>query len=132
MLALDTNVWVRYLNPYSSPVKMRLHQQSLKTLWLCDIVKAELYYGAYKSTRQEQNLALLEKLFGKFKSWVFDSHADQLFGRIRADRQRQRKRIGPYDQQIAAIALANDLTHVTHNTGEFSRVNGLRLTDREV
>ena len=30
--------------------------------------------------------------------------------------------IGPYDLQIAAIALANDCTVVTHNTAEFQRV----------
>jgi tRNA(fMet)-specific endonuclease VapC len=32
---------------------------------------------------------------------------------------------------IACIALANDLTLVTHNTREFGRVNGLRLEDWE-
>jgi tRNA(fMet)-specific endonuclease VapC len=32
---------------------------------------------------------------------------------------------------IAAIALAYDLTLVTHNTSEFSRVPGLRLEDWE-
>ncbi len=132
MWLLDTNVWVRYLNPGSSPVKVQLHQHSPHTLWLCDIVKAELYYGAYKSSRQEQNLALLEKLFGKFQSLVFDSHAAQHFGRIRADLQRQGQPIGPYDLQIAAIALANDFTLVTHNTREFSRINGLCLDDWEV
>ncbi len=30
---------------------------------------------------------------------------------------------------IAAIALANGLTIVTHNTAEFSRVNGLLIED---
>ena len=35
------------------------------------------------------------------------------------------------DLLIAAIALANDLTLVTHNTREFSRVAGLRLEDWE-
>ena len=132
MWLLDTNVWVGHLNPGPSLVKERLHQQSPHTLWLCDIVKAELYYGAYKSSRQEQNLALLEKLFGKFQSLVFDGHAAQIFGKIRADLQRQGQPIGPYDLQIAAIALANDLTLVTHNTREFSRVNGLRLADWEI
>lgn len=39
--------------------------------------------------------------------------------------------IGPYDLQIAAIALANDLTLVTHNTREFARVPDLRLEDWE-
>jgi tRNA(fMet)-specific endonuclease VapC len=39
--------------------------------------------------------------------------------------------IGPYDLQIAAIALANDCTLVTHNIAEFSRVEKLRLEDWE-
>jgi tRNA(fMet)-specific endonuclease VapC len=39
--------------------------------------------------------------------------------------------IGPLDMQIAAIALANNLTLVTHNTLEFSRVSGLALDDWE-
>lgn len=41
------------------------------------------------------------------------------------------RHVGPYDLQIAAIALAN-LILVTHNTREFSRVPGLLLEDREV
>lgn len=39
--------------------------------------------------------------------------------------------IGIHDLLIASIALANDLTLVTHNTGEFSRVEGLRIEDWE-
>jgi tRNA(fMet)-specific endonuclease VapC len=37
--------------------------------------------------------------------------------------------IGSYDLQIAAIALANNLILVTHNTREFERVEGLNLED---
>lgn len=40
--------------------------------------------------------------------------------------------IGAYDLQIAAIALANDSTLMTHNVGEFGRVEGLRLEDWEL
>ena len=36
------------------------------------------------------------------------------------------------DLQIAAIALANDMTLVTHNTAEFERVAGLQIEDWEV
>ncbi|MEK8016923.1 MAG: hypothetical protein VSS75_008650 [Candidatus Parabeggiatoa sp.] len=39
--------------------------------------------------------------------------------------------IGPYDLQIAAIALVNDLILVTHNTREFSRIEGLVIEDWE-
>ena len=35
------------------------------------------------------------------------------------------------DMQIAAIALANNLTLVTHNTAEFSRIPDLALDDWE-
>jgi tRNA(fMet)-specific endonuclease VapC len=37
-----------------------------------------------------------------------------------------------YDLQIAAIALSNNLTLITHNTNEFSRVDGLAIKDWEV
>jgi len=40
--------------------------------------------------------------------------------------------IGAYDLQIAAIALANNLTRVTHNTKAFGRVDGLQVEDWEV
>ena len=39
------------------------------------------------------------------------------------------KPIGSYDVQIAGMAVANDLILVTHNTGEFGRVSGLKLED---
>jgi tRNA(fMet)-specific endonuclease VapC len=37
--------------------------------------------------------------------------------------------IGPADLMIAAIALTNRLTLITHNTSEFSRVPGLVYED---
>jgi tRNA(fMet)-specific endonuclease VapC len=40
--------------------------------------------------------------------------------------------VGPYDMQIAAIALAHDLVVVTHNTREFGRVARLIVEDWEV
>ena len=40
--------------------------------------------------------------------------------------------IGPYDLQIASIALHHGLTVVTHNVAEFSRVPGLTVEDWEV
>lgn len=37
--------------------------------------------------------------------------------------------IGPNDLMIAAIAQANNLTLVTHNTAEFGRIASLRIED---
>ncbi|MEQ9551197.1 MAG: hypothetical protein RIM23_16495 [Coleofasciculus sp. G3-WIS-01] len=40
--------------------------------------------------------------------------------------------IRAYDLQIVAIALANNLMLMTHNTKEFGRVDGLQVEDWEV
>ncbi|MFA6015384.1 MAG: type II toxin-antitoxin system VapC family toxin [Gallionellaceae bacterium] len=127
----DTNVWIRHLNPAPSILKAKLSAHPLGQIALCDVVKAELYYGAYKSARREINLALLKTLFSEFSSLPFDGEAARIFGDIRADLARKGKIIGPYDLQIAAIALAHDCVLVTHNTGEFSRIVGLKLEDWE-
>jgi len=132
MWLLDTNAWIAYLERAPNSVKNRIATLPESTILLCDVVKAELIYGAYKSSRIEQNLAKLELLFSLIRSLPFDGNAAREFGEIRAYLARQGTPIGPYDLQIAAIAKAHDLTVVTHNTREFSRVVGLRLEDWEL
>ena len=94
-------------------------------------MKGELYFGAFKSTRCDENLALLDELNKGFCSLPFDGNAARHFGRIRAELTKAGTPIGPYDFQIAAIALSHSLILVTHNTREFSRVTGLNLEDWE-
>ncbi len=127
----DTNVWIRHLNPAPSNVKTRLSNLPPSQIALCDVVKAELYYGAFKSARQNENIAVLEMLFTGLASFAFDGEVARIFGDIRADLARKGTPIGPYDLQIAAIALANDCILVSHNTDEFSRIAGLKLEDWE-
>lgn len=127
----DTNAWIRYLNPAESVVKQRFHEHAPQTILFCDVVLGELYFGAYKSQRREHNLGLLERLRCEFRSIPFEVGAAIRFGEIRAHLQRLGQPIGPYDLQIAAIALVNNLTLVTHNTAEFARIPGLQLADWE-
>jgi tRNA(fMet)-specific endonuclease VapC len=131
MYLLDTNTCIRFLNPGKSIVPDRLAAVSQEEVAICQIVKAELYYGAYKSARRDANLALLARFFSQFESLPFDDAAAEAYGRLRAELARRGTPIGPNDLMIAAIALAHGLTLVTHNTAEFSRVAGLRLEDWE-
>jgi tRNA(fMet)-specific endonuclease VapC len=128
---LDTNTCINYLNRRGSPIKQRLPAVPAASVQLCSIVKAELYDGAYRSSRREQNLVLLKRLFGQFASVPFDDAAAESYGRIRAELSLAGTLIGPNDLMIAAIALAHGLTLVTHNTREFSRVAGLAIEDWE-
>ena len=73
----------------------------------------------------------MQTFVDRFTALPLDSAAAEIAGRVDANLARQGLRIGPYDTRIAAITLANDLTLITHNTREFSRVVGLRLLDWE-
>ena len=55
----------------------------------------------------------------------FDEAAADQFATVRQHLESLVQVIGPYDMQIAAIALANGCALATHNTTEFSRVPGL-------
>ncbi len=59
----DTNVWIKLLNPGETPVKERFRRPKPEEIRLCAVVKAELYFGAHRSSRKRENLALLESLF---------------------------------------------------------------------
>jgi tRNA(fMet)-specific endonuclease VapC len=129
---LDTNVCVQYLNGRSEAIRERIQQTDADDIAVCSIVKAELFYGAQRSQHPERTLARQQQFLNLFLSLPFDDEAAMIYGRIRANLAAQGTPIGSNDVQIAAIALANDLTLVTHNTGEFSRVSGLRLEDWEL
>ncbi|HRW50345.1 MAG: type II toxin-antitoxin system VapC family toxin [Caldilinea sp.] len=131
MWLLDTNACIRYLNQRPSPVRERLAAHQAGEVVLCDIVKSELYFGAYHSQRPSQNLQLLEQFFAQFASLSFDGRAANICGKVRADLARMGNPIGPYDVQIAATALAYEVTLVTHNIREFGRIPGLKLDDWE-
>jgi tRNA(fMet)-specific endonuclease VapC len=62
----------------------------------------------------------------------FGDEAALIGGQVRARLASSETPIGSYDLLIAAIALANNLTLVTHNTREFERVDGLQIEDWEV
>jgi tRNA(fMet)-specific endonuclease VapC len=64
-------------------------------------------------------------------SWPFNDAAAELYADIRYQLEVQGTPISIPDLQIAAITLVNNLTLVTHNTKEFTRVPGLNFVDWE-
>jgi len=131
MFLLDTNVCIQYLRGHSPNLVKILHSHRPEQIAVCSIVKAEMYFGAMKSRDPAKTLLQQDIFLQEFESLPFDDRAARYFGEIRADLSRQGMPIGPYDLQIAAIALANGCTLVTHNISEFSRVKELALEDWE-
>ena len=107
---------VRFLNPGENQVKVRFLAADPSTIYLCAVVKAELFFGAMKSSRVHKNIALLDELFANFESLSFDDDAARRYGEIRSDLVRKGTPIGPNDLLISAIASVHDAILVTHNT----------------
>lgn len=128
---MDTNVCIHVLNGTSPAVIGRFQRESPSTLRLCSVVKAELLAGARKSRSVAKAIASLERFFTPLASLAFDDQSAHHYGLIRADLERAGTPIGGNDLLIAAIARHHDLTLVTHNVDEFTRVVGLRVEDWE-
>lgn len=129
---LDTNTCIRYINGRSQSVAHKLNALSEGDAVVCSVVKAELFFGALRSQNPVKTMAGQRQFLELFISLPFDDAAAEYYGQIRADLTAKGTPIGGNDLLIAAIAMANKLILVTHNTREFSRVIGLQLEDWEI
>jgi tRNA(fMet)-specific endonuclease VapC len=129
MYLLDTDVCIHLLNRADAGIMQQFRARTPAEIALCSIVKAELLYGAYKSTRVDANLQRLRLFFSPLVSLPFDDRCAETYAMIRMDLSAQGKLIGPNDLMIAAIARTHEATLVTRNAGEFGRVAGLNLED---
>jgi tRNA(fMet)-specific endonuclease VapC len=129
---LDTNVCIQYLNQRSEKIIQRFQDLSDMDIVVCSIVKAELFYGAMRTNNPAKTLQKQQEFLGRFVSLYFDDQCALIYGEIRSKLAAKGTPIGNNDLHIAAIAMANNLTLVTHNVREFSRVDNLKLEDWEI
>ncbi|MBL8153164.1 MAG: type II toxin-antitoxin system VapC family toxin [Anaerolineae bacterium] len=129
---LDTNTCIRYLNRRSASIIHRMDAESPDDIVVCSVTRAELIFGVMKSNNPEKTRAKQREFLEPLPTLPFDDAAAEDYGRIRAQLEAAGTPIGPNDLLIAAIALTHDLIVITHNTREFSRINGLKIEDWEV
>ncbi|SEA96468.1 type II toxin-antitoxin system VapC family toxin [Rubrimonas cliftonensis] len=128
---LDANALISVLRRGSkSPVatQMREHADALSTSMLA---AEELYRGAWRSQRVEENLVSVDNLLAVATPLDFTREDARVAGQLDATLSARGQRIGPFDTLIAAQALVRELVLVTHNMREFGKVDGLRTEDWE-
>jgi tRNA(fMet)-specific endonuclease VapC len=126
---LDTNILVYVLNarPRHEAVLERFDREEPGDMVVSSITLAELHYGIEKSQRREANRRALLRVLRALNVVAFETKAAQTYGLLRAGLEASGRPIRPLDSLIAAHALALDLTLVTSNLREFSRVRNLRV-----
>jgi tRNA(fMet)-specific endonuclease VapC len=91
------------------------------------ITLGELVYGAARKGSEDVVERVRDLVLSGLAVLAFDRSAAELYGRLRAQLEREGRRLAEPDLRIAAIALARDLTLVTGNVRHFKRVPDLRV-----
>ena len=126
---LDTNIIVYFLKKTYPRIREHMMNVPLQSIVIPSVVRAEIEYGARKSADYVKTISLYRKFMDVFNSEGFDESCTEIYGKIRADLEKRGTVIGPNDLMIAATVISKDGILVTHNTKEFSRVEGLRIED---
>jgi tRNA(fMet)-specific endonuclease VapC len=126
MYLLDTNTLI-YFFKHQGHVTAHLRQVQASQIALPSVVVFELEYGLLRSTKPQAQQKGMDAVRAAYRVLSLDAKSATSAAWVKHTLELAGAPIGPADQFIAGIALANDLTLITRNTREFSRVPGLRL-----
>jgi len=118
---LDTNIVIA-LSVNDDAVVRRLEEGV--TVFLSSIVLGELFFGAYRSARIEENLERASEFATSNTVLVCDTVTARHYGRIKSRLREAGRPIPENDIWIAATAQQHELTLVSRDT-HFNEVEGL-------
>ena len=124
---LDTNICIYVINEKPEKVLRKFEQYPVHEFGISSITHAELQYGVEKSKNKDTNQNALDEFL--LALTILSFHGKRLvtcYGEIRTLLESKGKTIGPLDTLIAAHALSLDLTIISNNIKEFSRIPNLK------
>ena len=122
---LDTNIVSDLVRHPHGKISDRISEVGEQDVCTSIVVAAELRYEATKKNSPRLT-SQLEAVLGAIEVLALEAPVDAVYGAIRAGLERTGQPVGANDLLIAAHALALDLTLVTDNGREFSRIDRLR------
>lgn len=125
---LDTNVLSELIRRPRGVVAEQIAGVGEGAVCTSIVVAGELRYGAMKSG-SARLMERVDLLLSALEILPLEPPVDREYAKIRHYLSRRGSPIGPNDLLIAAQAVAEDLTLVTANTREFSRVPGLKIVN---
>lgn len=124
---LDTDIIIYWLKNKYPKINQKIKALSNEYIFISSIAVAELYFGAYNSTKREENRNIIDELLKEINVVDFDENAGKCFGEIKSDLKSKGKIICDSDLFIAATAISNSFTLVTNNESHFKRIEQLEL-----
>ena len=123
---LDTDISIYIIN--KRPVEiLDTFNENAEFLCISAVTLAELLHGAKKSNNPVRASRRVQDFASRLEALDYGEKAAHHYGDIKAGLEQQGAVIGPNDLHIASHARSEGLTLITNNTGEFKRVEGLRI-----
>jgi tRNA(fMet)-specific endonuclease VapC len=127
-ICLDTSVLINNLRGEKETLEfIRNLENDGATLSTTTINSFELFYGAYRSKRQERNLTATRTLLNRLILLDLTGEASDEAGHILASLEKKGEVIGFRDALIAAIAITHKMTLATNDTEHFKRISSLQV-----
>ena len=129
MVCLDTAFLADLFrkNP-AAEMKLKEFVDAREEISITVMTVAELYYGAYKSNRMEEEKAKVEQIKRRFLILEMNESGAQKFGELLSRLEKSGKTISDRDVLIAAIAISKgENTIVTRNEKDFARISELSV-----
>jgi tRNA(fMet)-specific endonuclease VapC len=124
---LDTNICIYIINKKPDEVLRKFELYPVYEFGISSITHAELQYGVEKSKNKNINQAALDEFLLPLTILPFQGkRLVTCYGEIRVSLESKGQTIGPFDMLIAAHALSLDLTIISNNIKEFSRIPTLK------
>jgi predicted nucleic acid-binding protein len=123
---IDSDILIYFLKGKQEVVE-RLSQIPINALYISRINYTELIYGAYNSTKINQNLKVIEPFLESFEVLELTKTSSLIFAKEKARLKKSGNIIADMDLMIASIAIENDCTLISNNIKHFDRVQNLEL-----
>ena len=129
-VCLDTSILIDHLRGIKQTVEfVKRLEESGMALMTTAVNSFELYYGAYRSKRQDKNQDATKVLLSRLIILDLTDASSLEAGRILALLEEKGNLIGFRDALIAAIAITHKVPLATRDVEHFSRVPGLEVLE---
>ncbi len=127
---IDTNIASYYLRRSSALVERHMARGlRQETLAISVLTRAELRFGQAAMANDDERRRLIDLFLMQLPNLPWTPAAADRYGALKDTHRRRGTPSGELDTQIAAHALAEGLTLVTHNTRHFEQVPELAIVD---
>ncbi|WP_353929935.1 type II toxin-antitoxin system VapC family toxin [Okeanomitos corallinicola TIOX110] len=120
---LDTNIIIAI---FAGEENVKKHLAEVESVFIPSIALGELFYGARKSGRSQQNIEKIEEFISKNIILNCDLETSKIYGEIKNKLRLKGRPLPENDIWIAAISIQHHLTIVTRDA-HFHEVENLSI-----